>query len=152
VPCRDFLLPLPPFYPVFIACIQSLFGESLVPLHWVGLVINGLIGLVIYALLRELFPPGVTGVAAAMGLLYYQSGNAFIGYDFTQLLTLWLLLAALMLAVVLRFMPALVTDRPVFNQLFSMDRTTTDDTPGWTNVSLPGAGHTSSPVAISHSA
>ena len=53
---------------------------------------------------------------------------------------------------VLRFMPALVTDRPVFNQLFSIDRTTTDDTPGWTNVSLPGAGHTSSPVANSHSA
>ena len=53
VPYRDFLLPLPPFYPALIACIRSLFGESLVPLHWVGLVITGLIGLVLYALLRE---------------------------------------------------------------------------------------------------
>ena len=94
VPYRDFGLCLPPLYPYLLAALQSLFGNSILPLHWFGLTITALIGLALYRLLRAFFPVGVAGVAAAVGLVYYQSGNAFIGYDFTQVMTLWLLLAA----------------------------------------------------------
>jgi hypothetical protein len=97
VPYRDFAMLLPPLYPYFIAFFQSLFGEALLPLHWAGLAITALLGFALYLLLRGHFPPGVAGVAAAVGLFYYQSGNAFIGYDFTQIVTLGLLLAALVL-------------------------------------------------------
>lgn len=97
VPYRDFNFLLPPLYPYVLAGLQALFGNSLLPLHWFGLFVTACIGVVLYLLLRACFPPGVAGVAAAVGLVYYQSGNAFFGYDFTQIVTLWLLLAVLML-------------------------------------------------------
>lgn len=102
VPYRDFPLLLPPLYPLFIALVQSLLGEQLIVLHGIGLLVTGLIGVVLYDILRGGFPAGVAGVSAAVALVYYQSGNAFIGYDFTQLLTLWLLLAVMMLSRYLR--------------------------------------------------
>jgi hypothetical protein len=99
VPYRDFILPLPPLFTFFIAGMQSVFGEWLLPLHWAGLGITALIGMSLYGLLRQLFPQGIAGIAAGLGLLYYQSGNAFIGYDFTQVVTLLQLLAALSLVL-----------------------------------------------------
>jgi hypothetical protein len=115
LPYRDFAMLLPPLYPYFIAFLQSVVGGALLPLHWAGLTITALIGFALYLLLRGHFPPGVAGVAAAVGLVYYQSGNAFMGYDFTQILTLWLLLAARVLD---RFVMLVLTRPAVPHGLF----------------------------------
>ncbi|MDB5896193.1 MAG: hypothetical protein JWQ88_3724 [Rhodoferax sp.] len=91
VPYRDFPLLLPPLYPMLMAAFQWVFGTALLPLHVLGVLLTGLLGLALFQVLRNLFPVWAAGIAAAVGLLYYQSGNAFIGYDFTQLVTVFML-------------------------------------------------------------
>lgn len=97
VPYRDFPLLLPPLYPVLIAGFQAVFGTALLPLHVLGVLITGMLGLSLFQLLRSLFPVWAAGVSAAIALLYYQSGNAFIGYDFTQVVTLFMLVGTALL-------------------------------------------------------
>jgi Dolichyl-phosphate-mannose-protein mannosyltransferase len=97
VPYRDFFLLLPPLYPYKIAAFQALFGESLIGLRYLGLIITCAIGVVLFEILRTLFNRWVSAFAACIALVYYQSGNAYLGYDFTQFLTLYLLLGTMCL-------------------------------------------------------
>ena len=94
MPYSDFSLLLPPLYPLQIAAFQSVFGEGLLPLHYLGIVLTGLIGFVLFDILKQLFNGWISAISAAVTMIYYQSGNAFIGYDFTQFLTLYVLLAS----------------------------------------------------------
>lgn len=95
IPYKDFPLLLPPLYPVLIAVFQSIFGESISALHAAGYALTFGIGITIYRVLSEIFEKWPAGLGASIGLMYYQSGNAFIGYDFTQVVTLLLLGATL---------------------------------------------------------
>ena len=47
--------------------------------------------------MKNFFNPWICAFAAAVGHIYYQSGNAFIDYDFTQFVTLYLLVATALL-------------------------------------------------------
>lgn len=98
IPYRDFALLLPPLYPLTIAGFQSIFGEGLFALHVLGLLITVGIGLALFFLLRGVFNDAASAFAALIGTIYYQSGVAFIGYDFTQFLTLYLLTAGVLVA------------------------------------------------------
>jgi hypothetical protein len=97
MPYVDFQLCLPPLYPLQIAAFQAAFGESFFRLHIWGIAITCFLGLSLFFLLRQLFHPWIAALAASFGLIYYQSGNAFFGYDFTQFVTLYLLLAGVCL-------------------------------------------------------
>lgn len=97
LPYRDFFLLLPPLYPYQMAAFQTVFGESLINLRYLGLFVTCGIGLVLFEILRCVFRPMVAAFAACIALIYYQSGNAFLGYDFTQFLTLYLLLGTMFL-------------------------------------------------------
>jgi len=97
VPYRDFSLLLPPLYPLQIALIQSLLGESLVVCRAIGVIVTCGIGVSLFEIVRRFFSPWISAAACVAATIYYQSGVAFIGYDFTQFLTLEVLLAVLML-------------------------------------------------------
>lgn len=92
IPHRDFSLLLSPFYPLHIALVQAMFGESIWVLRILGICVTCGIGLALWALLVRFFNPWVSAFASIVGTIYYQSGNAYIGYDFTQFLTLYLLI------------------------------------------------------------
>lgn len=110
IPYTDFPLLLPPLYPLTIAAFQTLLGPALAPLHYLGIVVTCLIGIAVFALLRGGFSELVSAFAAAIATIYYQSGVAYIGYDFTQFVTLYLLLAGLSIAIYARRVAAGATD------------------------------------------
>jgi len=95
---------LPPLYPLHIAIIQTIFGDELFILRLVGIIVTAGIALALYECLKGTFHRWIAAFAAASAVIYYQSGNAYIGYDFTQFLTLYLLLGT---ALLLRYAAAL---------------------------------------------
>lgn len=97
LPYRDFFLVLPPLYPYQIAAFQTFFGESIISLRYLGLFITCAIGIALFEILRTLFNRWISAFTACIALVYYQSGNAYVGYDFTQVLTLYLLLGTMFL-------------------------------------------------------
>lgn len=97
VPYRDFYLLVPPLYSLQLAAFQSLFGEGLFALRLFGVVVTCAIGVALLDLLRNFFKPWSSAFAAAVAMVLYQSGVAYLGYDFTQFLTLYILIAAALL-------------------------------------------------------
>jgi hypothetical protein len=94
IPYRDFSLLMPPLYPLLLVFIQNLFGESLIVLRIIGIGITSLIGVVLWSILRKYFSIWISAFAAVIATIFYQQGNAYIGYDFTQILSLYLLCGA----------------------------------------------------------
>jgi hypothetical protein len=97
IPYKDFHLLISPLYPLTLALIQTIFGEHLIILRLIGMVITVSIAISTYLILKRLFTRSIAVIASVMATIYYQSGNAYIGYDFTQFLTLYLLLGAMFL-------------------------------------------------------
>ena len=97
IPYRDFFLYLTPLYVWIVSFISAVFGESIFVLRIFGLVISCLITLILYKILRSNFSPASSFAGATLAILYYQTGNAYISYDFTQILTLFSLLTILCL-------------------------------------------------------
>lgn len=89
VPYKDFYLYLTPLYVWVISLITYIFGSSLFALRVFGVLITCSIGLLLFKIFRFKFSPVASFVGATIATLYYQSGNAYISYDFTQVLTLF---------------------------------------------------------------
>ncbi|HWQ89299.1 MAG TPA: hypothetical protein VN374_04940, partial [Desulfitobacteriaceae bacterium] len=94
VPYRDFPFLMTPLYPALVAVVQIIFGEGFLPLRIIGVVVTTGIGLCLWMILCEFFNPWPSAFGAVVANIYYQSGVAYIGYDFTQVVTLFLLLGA----------------------------------------------------------
>lgn len=97
MPYRDFYLYLTPFYPMAIAAIVGVFGNSFFVLRVIGVFIIVAIAILLYLILTKRFSPSSSMVASIAACIYYQSGVAHIPYDFTQVLTLFTLAATWML-------------------------------------------------------
>lgn len=93
VPYKDFYLYLTPLYVWVISLITYIFGPSIFALRVFGVLITCSIGLLLFRIFRFKFSPVASFVGATIATLYYQSGNAYISYDFTQVLTLFSLLS-----------------------------------------------------------
>lgn len=93
-PYADLYLLLPPLYPLQIAFVQTLFGESILVLRLLGVLVTCGIGAMLFMILGRFFGHIPAAAAAVCATIYYQSGVAYIGYDFTQFLTLYLLIGA----------------------------------------------------------
>jgi hypothetical protein len=91
VPYRDFPLLMTPLYPVLVAIVQNIFGEGFLPLRVLGVLVTSGIGLGLWMILSEFFDPWPSAFGAVVAAIYYQSGVAYIGYDFTQVVSLFLL-------------------------------------------------------------
>jgi hypothetical protein len=91
VPYRDFYLYLTPFYPMALAGIHWLFGDSFLVLRLIGMLVIISIAVLLYLILAKRFSPSSSMLASITASIYYQSGVAHITYDFTQVLTLFTL-------------------------------------------------------------
>ena len=93
VPYRDFYLYLTPLYPLLIAGFQSIFGESILALRILGIIIIQFFSIFLFLILSRNFTPLVATISTLTAIIYYQSGVAHITYDFIQLFTLFVLSA-----------------------------------------------------------
>lgn len=100
VPYRDFYLYLTPFYPMALAAIIGLFGDSFLILRLVGVLVSIMIAVLLYLILAKRFSSSSSMFASITACIYYQSGVAYIPYDFTQVLTLFTLATTWMLVLV----------------------------------------------------
>lgn len=94
IPYRDFSLLMPPLYPLQIAFIQAIFGEDLWVLRVIGIGVVCGIGFSLWLILSQFFNSWISAFSSLIAVIYYQTGNAFIGYDFTQVLTFNILLGS----------------------------------------------------------
>jgi hypothetical protein len=99
-PYQDFELLLPPLYTLQTLAFREIVGDNLFWFRLAGLPVTVGIGLALYKILEVFFDRWVSAFAAAVATIFYQSGVAFIGYDFTQFLTLYQIVGFLF---VLRF-------------------------------------------------
>ena len=97
MPYRDFYLYLTPFYPMAIAAIVGVLGDSFFVFRVIGVFIIIAIAILLYLVLTKNFSPASSMVASIAACIYYQSGVAHIPYDFTQVLTLFTLASTWML-------------------------------------------------------
>jgi hypothetical protein len=91
-PYRDFYFFLPPAYLVGISAFTAVFGTHLIMLRIAGVVLMGLLGAGIYMVLSFSFRPWIAVCTTIATMVYYQTGNAHISYDFVQVmntLTVW---------------------------------------------------------------
>lgn len=93
VPYRDFYLYITPLYVWIISLVTNIFGPSIFVLRILGTIITCLISFFLFRILRAKFSPAPCFAGTVIGLMYYQSGNAYISYDFTQVLTLFSLIS-----------------------------------------------------------
>lgn len=88
-PYRDFYFFLTPFYLVIMSVFTAIFGYDILYLRILGL---GVILLMTYFLYRNfeiIFGSAIAAFVTIIGMIYYQSNNAHITYDFIQFLTLF---------------------------------------------------------------
>lgn len=120
VPYRDFSLLMPPVYPLLIASFQYFFGDGFFALRIVGIFVVGGIGVCLWFILTRLFNPWISGLSAIIAALYYQMGNAFIPYDFTQFLTFNLLFGSALILLSIQKLETKIEKHPlVLSSFFS---------------------------------
>lgn len=90
-PYRDLNLLLTPVSVLWFYLFDAIFGNSFVALRILGVIISASIAYVWFQMLRRVFDPWISAFAATASAIFYQSGVAYIGYDFTQIVTLLML-------------------------------------------------------------
>lgn len=90
---KDFYFYLTPLYLHIFNVFSSIFSDSIFSLRIFGFFINVGILFLIYIILKNFFRNNAAFFGAITSFFYYQSGVAFISYDFTQVLTLFLLIS-----------------------------------------------------------
>ena len=100
LPYKDFYLYLTPFYPLLISKFIAVFGDAFISLRVFGFVITMLITSLLFFILSKRFKPVPSMFASVICMFYYQSGVAYISYDFTQIMTLLTLSSLTMLIIV----------------------------------------------------
>ena len=99
VPYRDFYLLIPPLYPLSLAAFIHFFGQGLIALRILGIFLILAIATLIFLILSRYFSAYVAAFVSIVSMVYYQSGNEHITYDFTQFLTFYALLSGYLLIV-----------------------------------------------------
>jgi hypothetical protein len=90
-PYKDFYFFLTPFYLFVIQSFQYIFGNSFYALRIFGIFVILLISLFLYLILHRKFSAFPSFVATLVGIVFYQSGVAHLTYDFTQILSLFII-------------------------------------------------------------
>lgn len=96
-PYKDFYLFLTPFYLSLISIFTTIFGYEIFYLRIFGLLIILLITFFLYKNLEVIFKPAIASFVTIVGVIYYQSNNAHIAYDFIQFVTLFSLIQSYLL-------------------------------------------------------
>jgi hypothetical protein len=99
VPYRDFYLLLPPLYTLKLAAFIHFFGESIIALRIMGIILILAMAATLFLIFSRYFSSYVAAFVSIVAIIYYQSRNEHITYDFTQFLTFYALLSAYLLIV-----------------------------------------------------
>ena len=89
---KDFNFYLTPLYLHLFALFSYFFGDDIYTLRTIGFFINFGICIFIYLNFKNYFDTEKSLLATLCSFFYYQSGVAFISYDFTQVFTLFALI------------------------------------------------------------
>ncbi|MFC1957663.1 carbohydrate binding domain-containing protein [Chloroflexota bacterium] len=92
VPYRDFHYFLPPVYPFIITAFTYIFGVGIILLRIFGIVVILAMTTVLFLIYARFFPVYIACIAAIVSILYYQSDNTHITYDFLHFCNLFGLL------------------------------------------------------------
>lgn len=99
VPYKDFEYLFPPLYLYIVAGFTRVFGYSIFALRILGVIVFVLIGDVLYLTLREIFDNLPAVIASIAALLFLQSENAQVFYDYIRFHDLFAFLAMLFLVL-----------------------------------------------------
>ena len=91
IPYKDFHFFLTPLYPIQISFFQEIFGNNIYYLRLMGLAISLVSTAFLFLILCSFTAPLIASICTITAMIYYESGVAFINYDFTQFLTLYCL-------------------------------------------------------------
>lgn len=91
-PYRDFYLFLTPLYVVIMSIFTAIFGYSILYLRIFGILVILLMTYFLYKNLQIIFGSAIAAFVSIVGIIYYQSNNAHITYDFIQFMTLFSLI------------------------------------------------------------
>ena len=97
VPYKDFEYLFFPLYMYIIAAFTKLFGYGIFALRVLGIVVFALIGLVLFLIFTKVFNRFVGLVTAFLAVMFMQSENAQVFYDYIRFHDLFALLAVLAL-------------------------------------------------------
>lgn len=101
IPYRDFYLLLPPLYPLQLAAFIHFFGQNIIALRILGIILMLAMTTTFFLIFSRYFSAYVAAFVSIVAIVYYQSGNEHITYDFTQFLTFYALLSAYLLIIAL---------------------------------------------------
>lgn len=96
-PYRNFYLFLTPLYVIIMSIFTAIFGYSILYLRIFGILIILLMTYFLYKNLQIIFGAAIAAFASIVGVIYYQSNNAHITYDFIQFMTLFSLIQSYLL-------------------------------------------------------
>ena len=82
IPYKDFELLVPPGYPYILDLVSRVVGFNFLSLRAFGLALMGLIGVLIYELIRPFCGRCGGALISTTASVYLQSGTAFISYDY----------------------------------------------------------------------
>lgn len=90
---NDVPLHLTPLYPYINSLFSSLFGYGIFEFRLLGVIVIMLMTLLLYKIISLYYSRLISSCLSVFGIIYYQSGNAHITYDFTQFYSLFALIS-----------------------------------------------------------
>lgn len=115
IPYRDFYLFLTPLYSLLMAFLYKIGGAHVIFYREIGIIIILMISGALFQVLLKIFNASTAFLVTVPIILYYQSGNAHISYDFLQVMTLFFLIALnFILLEAVKIEPSRVLSRNIF--------------------------------------
>ncbi|HMM06117.1 MAG TPA: hypothetical protein PKD52_05545 [Clostridiales bacterium] len=96
-PYKDFEMLFPPVYVYLIAFITKIFGYNIIVLRTIGALLFIGIAVLFYFMLTKLFKPFIAMVGAFCSVMFLQTENTFIGYDYIRWFDFFIYLSMLLL-------------------------------------------------------
>ncbi len=96
-PYKDFEMLFPPVYVYLISFITKIFGYDIIVLRSIGALLFICIAVLFYFMLTKLFKPFIAMVGAFCSVMFLQTENTFIGYDYIRWFDFFIYLSMLLL-------------------------------------------------------
>lgn len=96
-PYKDFEMLFPPVYVYLIAFITKIFGYDIIALRTIGALLFIGIAVLFYFMLTKMFKPFIAMIGAVCSVMFLQTENTFIGYDYIRWFDFFIYLSMLLL-------------------------------------------------------
>jgi len=93
MPYRDFELLSTPLYPYLVSIFTSIFGEEFYKFRLLGLILQFLINLLLFLILKNYTKSTYAALISSISTLFLQNSNAFMNYDYNYVAILFVLLS-----------------------------------------------------------